>query len=127
MQLHCKQIGRGEPLVLLHGLFGAGDNWSGVAPRLAERFRVFMPDSRNHGQSPHCAEMDYPLMAADVNELFATAGLERAYLVGHSMGGKTAMQFAFDFSQLVHKLVVVDIAPRANPGSHDDIFRALAR
>jgi esterase len=125
MQLHCKQLGHTEPLVLLHGLFGSGDNWLGVAPKFAERFRVFMPDLRNHGLSPHCKEMDYPLMAADVAELLAAAGAARASLVGHSMGGKTAMQMALDFPQCVDKLVVVDIAPRASPRTHDDIFRAL--
>ncbi len=116
--------------MLLHGLFGSGDNWSGVAPRLAERFRVFMPDLRNHGRSPHCQEMDYPLMAADVAELLAAAGAtrvgeERASLVGHSMGGKTAIQFALDFPHHVDKLVVVDIAPRGYPRSHDNILDAL--
>ena len=71
--VHCKELGQGEPLVLLHGLFGCGDNWSGVALELAERFRVMMPDLRNHGLSPHCATMDYPHMAADVAELLAAA------------------------------------------------------
>jgi esterase len=82
MQLHCKQLGHTEPLVLLHGLFGSGDNWLGVAPKFAERFRVFMPDLRNHGLSPHCKEMDYPLMAADVAELLA-ADIETIASAGH--------------------------------------------
>ena len=125
MQLHFKQIGQGEPLVLLHGLFGSGDNWFGVAPKLAEKFHVFIPDMRNHGHSPHHAEMDYPLMAADVEKFFAAQGIESAHVIGHSMGGKVAMQFALDFPARVKKLVVVDMAPRAYKRAHDHIFEAL--
>ena len=125
MQLHFKQLGHGEPLVLLHGLFGSGDNWFGVAPKLAEKFHVFAPDLRNHGHSPHHAEMDYPLMAADVEKFFAAQKIENACVIGHSMGGKVAMQFALDFPARVKKLVVVDMAPRAYAPAHDHIFDAL--
>ena len=125
MQLHFKQLGHGEPLVLLHGLFGSSDNWFGVAPKLAEKFHVFIPDLRNHGSSPHHAEMDYPLMAADVEKFFAAQKIESASVIGHSMGGKVAMQFALDFSARVNKLVVVDMAPRAYERRHDHIFTAL--
>jgi len=123
--LHFKQLGHGEPLVLLHGLFGSGDNWFGVAPRLAEKFHVFAPDLRNHGYSPHHAEMGYPLMAADVEKFFLSQKIESAHVVGHSMGGKVAMQFALDFPARVKKLVVVDMAPRAYARAHDKIFAAL--
>jgi pimeloyl-ACP methyl ester carboxylesterase len=125
MPLHFKQLGQGEPLVLLHGLFGSGDNWFGVAPKLAEKFHVFAPDLRNHGHSPHHAEMDYPLMAADVEKFFAAQKIESAHVIGHSMGGKVAMQFALDFPERVKKLVVVDMAPRAYTRKHDKIFAAL--
>ena len=125
MQLHFKQLGHGEPLVLLHGLFGSGDNWFGVAPKLAEKFHVFAPDLRNHGHSPHHVEMDYPLMAADVEKFFAAQKIESAHVIGHSMGGKVAMQFALDFPARVKKLVVVDMAPRAYARTHDKIFAAL--
>ena len=125
MPLHFKQLGQGEPLVLLHGLFGSGDNWFGVAPKLAEKFHVFAPDLRNHGHSPHHAEMDYPLMAADVEKFFAAQKIESAHVIGHSMGGKVAMQFALDFPARVKKLVVVDMAPRAYARTHDKIFAAL--
>ncbi len=125
MQLHFKQLGHGEPLVLLHGLFGSGDNWFGVAPKLAEKFHVFAPDLRNHGHSPHHAEMDYPLMAADVEKFFAAQEIVSAHVIGHSMGGKVAMQFALDFPARVKKLVVVDMAPRAYARTHDKIFAAL--
>ncbi len=125
MQLHFKQLGQGEPLVLLHGLFGSADNWFGVAPKLAEKFHVFAPDLRNHGHSPHHAEMDYPLMAADVERFFAAQKIECAHVIGHSMGGKVAMQFALDFPARVKKLVVVDMALRAYARTHDKIFAAL--
>jgi pimeloyl-ACP methyl ester carboxylesterase len=125
MQLHFRQLGRGRPLVMLHGLFGSLDNWLGVAPRLAETFQLFLVDLRNHGSSPHDAEMNYPLMAADVAEFFDRQKLERASVVGHSMGGKAAMQFALDFPARVEKLVVVDISPRASPLDHENIFKAL--
>lgn len=125
MQLHFKQFGQGEPLVLLHGLFGQADNWLGVAPKLAEKFHVFIPDLRNHGHSPHDAVMDYSLMAADVEEFFVAQKIDRAFVVGHSMGGKVAMQLALDFPHRVKKLVVVDMAPRAYAPSHDPIFKAL--
>ena len=125
MQLHFKQLGQGESLVLLHGLFGSADNWFGVAPALAENFHVFIPDLRNHGQSPHHVAMDYPLMAADVARFFSAQHLESAAVIGHSMGGKVAMQFALDFPARVKKLVVVDMAPRAYARVHDPIFAAL--
>ncbi len=125
MQLHFNQLGHGEPLVLLHGLFGSADNWFGVAPKLAEKFHVLIPDLRNHGNSPHHAEMDYPLMAADVEKFFAAQKIESAHVVGHSMGGKVAMQFALDFPARVKKLIVVDMAPRAYKRAHDHIFEAL--
>ena len=125
MKLHFQALGCGEPLVLLHGLFGSADNWLGVAPKLAEKFHVFIPDLRNHGQSPHHAAMDYPLMAADVDKFFAGQKLERASVIGHSMGGKVAMQFALDFPARVQKLVVVDMAPRAYAPAHEEILAAL--
>lgn len=125
MQLHFKEFGRGRAVILLHGLFGSADNWHPVALRLAERFHVFALDQRNHGQSPHHPAMDYPLMAGDVNRFMAARGLERAVVVGHSMGGKTAMQFALHFPERVEKLVVADMAPRAYAPAHDAIFAAL--
>jgi pimeloyl-ACP methyl ester carboxylesterase len=125
MQLHFKQIGQGEPLVLLHGLFGSADNWFGVAPKLAEKFHLLIPDLRNHGHSPHHPEMDYPLMAADVDRFLLANQIESAHVVGHSMGGKVAMQLALDFPARIKKLVVVDIAPRAYQRTHDHIFDAL--
>jgi esterase len=109
----------------LHGLLGSLDNWHPVAQRLAGRFQVFSLDQRNHGQSPHCADMNFPLMAEDLNEFMVLQSIPRAVVVGHSMGGKTAMQFALEFPEKVEKLLVEDIAPRAYRQSHDPIFAAL--
>jgi len=125
MQLHFKEYGQGDAVVLLHGLFGSLDNWHSIALRLAETFHVFALDQRNHGLSPHSAEMDYPLMAADVDQFFAAHGLESARVIGHSMGGKTAMQRALQFPHRVRKLVVADMAPRPYAPAHDTIFAAL--
>ena len=125
MQLYFKESGRGDAVVLLHGLFGSSDNWHFIAQRLAEKFHVFALDQRGHGQSPHAAEMNYPLMAADVEKFFAARGLAGAAVIGHSMGGKTAMQFALQFPQRVEKLVVADMAPREYAPAHEKIFAAL--
>ena len=125
MQLHFKESGQGRPVILLHGLFGSSDNWQSIAARLAETFHVFVLDQRNHGQSPHSAEMDYPVMAADVDRFFAMHGLDSAFVIGHSMGGKTAMQLALHFPHRVEKLIVADMAPRAYAPEHDKIFAAL--
>jgi pimeloyl-ACP methyl ester carboxylesterase len=124
MQLHFKESGQGGAVVLLHGLFGSADNWHHIALRLAENFHVFAVDQRNHGQSPHSDEMDYPLMAADVNRFMAARGIASARVIGHSMGGKTAMQFALQFPGRVEKLVVADMAPRAYAPAHEKIFAA---
>lgn len=125
MQLHFKESGQGRAVILLHGLFGSSDNWHPIALRLAENFHVFALDQRNHGHSPHSDAMNYPLMAGDVDEFMAAHGLATAVVIGHSMGGKTAMQFALQFPQRVEKLVVADMAPRAYAAAHDSIFAAL--
>jgi esterase len=125
MQLYFKKSGRGRAVILLHGLLGSADNWHPVALQLAEKFRVFALDQRNHGQSPHSDEMNFPLLAADVNEFMAARGIESAHVIGHSMGGKTAMQFALQFPARVEKLVVADMAPRQYAPAHEKIFSAL--
>jgi esterase len=126
MQLFFRSYGQGEPLVILHGLFGASDNWHGIATRFAEKFRVIVPDLRNHGQSPHSDEMNYALMAEDVAELLAGQGVASALILGHSMGGKVAMQLAFTQPALVQKLIVADMSPRGYTPLHNEIITALA-
>jgi len=125
MRLHFKTFGSGPAVILLHGLFGSSDNWHPVAQRLAGRFQVFALDQRNHGHSPHSGEMNYLLMAEDLNEFFTAHGIARAVVMGHSMGGKTAMQFALHFPEKVEKLLIEDMAPRAYEPSHKPVFGAL--
>ena len=111
-ELSYTSIGVGEPLIVLHGLFGSGRNWQSHSRRLAERFQVISVDLRNHGMSSHHALMDYTNMATDVLELMDRLGLESADVLGHSMGGKVAMQIALQTPARVDRLIVVDIAPR---------------
>ncbi len=111
MILSVTEAGEGPPLVLLHGLFGAGQNWGGIRRALAPRYRVLTPDLRSHGASPAAAAMDYASMAADVAETMDAAGVPRAAVVGHSMGGKVAMALSLAHPGRVDRLVVADIAP----------------
>lgn len=121
MELFYRQYGeQGEAVIILHGMLGMSDNWVHFARKLAdEGYRVFLPDARNHGNSPHESEMNYRLMARDIYEFTEQHGLREAIVAGHSMGGKTAMQYAADYPGRVSKLIVLDIAPRAY-GSDED-------
>ncbi len=125
MKLFYKQYGQGTPLIILHGLFGGADNWHSLATQLADQFHVVVPDLRNHGQSPHHPETNYPVMAADVAELLATLDLPSAIILGHSMGGKVAMQLALTRPELVQKLIVADMSPRGYTPLHNEIIAAL--
>jgi pimeloyl-ACP methyl ester carboxylesterase len=107
--------GKGPPIVILHGLFGSGRNWTSVAKRLAASHRVFTVDLRNHGASPWAETMSYRDMAEDVCDFIRARGLGPIALMGHSMGGKVAMVAALSYPGLAHRLVVVDIAPVDNP------------
>jgi pimeloyl-ACP methyl ester carboxylesterase len=111
MILALTEAGEGPPVILLHGLFGAGQNWGAIRRALATRYRVLTPDLRNHGASPHAAAMDYAGMAADIAETMDAAGVARAAVLGHSMGGKVAMVLALTQPARVERLVVADIAP----------------
>ncbi len=125
MELHHKAFGQGDPLVILHGLFGMLDNWQTLGKRFAEHFSVFLLDQRNHGRSPHAEPFDYPTLAQDLLEFLEGQWIFKTHLIGHSMGGKTAMQFALEHPDRVAKLVVVDIAPKRYPPGHETIFQAL--
>lgn len=125
MELYYQTIGTGRPLVILHGLFGSSDNWRSIAKQLAEKAQVITVDLRNHGRSPHSAEHNYALMADDLAELLEKLKLDKVDLIGHSMGGKAAMVFSQRYPQKLHKLVVVDIAPRQYQDEHSSIFKAL--
>jgi esterase len=125
MNLFYREYGSGEPLIILHGLFGSADNWMTQAKMLAEHFHVFTVDQRNHGLSPHSPEHDYLAMAEDLNLFFEQRGLTKAIVLGHSMGGKTAMNFAIKYPAKVGKLIVVDIMPKQYPVHHDKILMGL--
>lgn len=125
MQLNYQRYGQGAPLIILHGLFGSLTNWNTLSKRFGEYYEVFAVDQRNHGASPHSDQSSYPLMAEDLHTFMQEQHLTSVYLLGHSMGGKTAMQFTLTYPELVEKLIVVDIAPKAYPPHHDTIFDAL--
>jgi esterase len=126
MILHAIQAGEGPPVVLLHGLFGAARNFGAVQRALAPRFRVIALDMRNHGASPHTPDMRYPTQAADVRETLLSLGVENAAVIGHSMGGKTAMALALRWPEMVGRLLVADIAPVDYQHGNDAIAGAMA-
>ncbi len=125
MHLHCQVYGHGKPLIILHGLLGSLRNWHWISQKLADHFQVIAMDLPNHGQSPHRAHMDYPSMAADIAALMQAHHVTRAHVMGHSMGGKVAMQLALLHPVLVDRLIVLDISPRAYSRRLDRIFAAL--
>jgi esterase len=130
MQLHFTTLGpqnsaQAQPLVLLHGLFGSSDNWGTIAKHFSQHYRVISVDLRNHGRSPHSDANTYTDMANDLLELCETLGLDRIHLLGHSMGGKVAMQFATQYPDKVEKLLVVDMAPRKYADAHTHLMDAM--
>ncbi|MBN2669812.1 MAG: alpha/beta fold hydrolase [Bacteroidales bacterium] len=121
MQLFYRKIGEGNPaLIILHGLYGASDNWMTIAKVWSEKFDVFAVDLRNHGQSPHSKIHTYQAMRDDVLELMDELNIKKAVIVGHSMGGKVAMRIAMDQPERINALVVVDIAPKNYTPEADD-------
>src|SRR5690606_9660882 len=126
MKLFYRKEGSSGPnIVILHGLFGSSDNWLPQARMLAENASVFLVDLRNHGQSPHSDKFNYDVMADDVANLIDAEGISSPVLVGHSMGGKTAMSLALRNPGVPAGIVVVDIAPRRYPDQHDRIVEGL--
>jgi esterase len=126
VKLFFREYGNGEPIVVLHGLFGSSDNWLTQAKLFSEDFKVFTVDLRNHGQSPHHDDFDYKSMVGDLQQFFDDHNLTTATLIGHSMGGKAAMNFALTHPEEVGKLIVVDIAPRIYDLEHYVIADGLA-
>jgi len=118
-------VGEGPPVVVLHGLFGAGRNWITVARALASRYRFYLVDLRNHGGSPHTDTMTYLDMADDVRALVESLGLHDFSLVGHSMGGKAAMTLALNDARSLRRLINVDIAPVSYPDRFVELIAAL--
>ena len=125
MKLFYRHSGEGSPLIILHGLFGSSDNWFSLAKVFAQHFSVYLLDQRNHGQSPQSDEFNYQLLAEDLHFFVQEHHLHKPHIIGHSMGGKTAMNFAVKYSDLLSKLIVVDIVPKSYPVHHDHILDGL--
>jgi esterase len=122
--LLARSQGRGRPVLLLHGLFGAGHHWQDIARRLAPCGEIITVDLRNHGRSPHTPRMDYAAMADDVLALLDARRIDEASIVGHSMGGKVAMTLALRAAHRVSRLAVIDIAPVGYPDRYGGLVRA---
>lgn len=125
MKLHFRKIGEGTPLIILHGLFGSADNWNSLAKEFSKNFEVYIIDQRNHGLSPHHSEFNYRVMSNDLLEFLNDNNLDKASIIGHSMGGKVLMQFASENANRINKMIVVDISPRYYPPHHQTVLRAL--
>lgn len=126
MKLFYRELGdQGPNIVILHGLFGSSDNWLPQAKMLSGKYRVYLPDLRNHGQSPHDDEFNYRAMAEDVKEFIRQNSIQAPVVIGHSMGGKAAMALATHYPDVPAQLVIVDITPRAYGPQHDHILKGL--
>lgn len=125
MKLNYQKLGSGQPLIILHGLFGSLDNWMTLAKKLSISYEVFIVDARNHGQSPKSEEFNYEVMADDLYAFLIEHQIIDPFILGHSMGGKTAMQFAINYPTKITKLIVVDIAPKAYPIHHQTIIDGM--
>lgn len=132
MELSFRKYGEGQPLIIIHGLYGSSDNWVSIGKKLAENFEVYIIDQRNHGKSPHTVDHNYLALKEDLKDFMDQQNMEQAILLGHSMGGKTAMFFASSYPNRVKQLIVVDISPRSYQSatsnqllSHNTIVKAM--
>ena len=125
MKLYSRVFGEGQPLLIIHGLFGMSDNWQSLAKLYADYFEVHLIDQRNHGRSPHSEGFSYQHLSHDLYQYITDKQLENPIVIGHSLGGKTAMQFAVSYPKQLAKLIVVDISPRYYPIHHDKIIDGL--
>ncbi|HUH26885.1 alpha/beta fold hydrolase [Gelidibacter sp.] len=127
MKLHSTILGEGQAFVFLHGFLGMSDNWNTLGTRFSEAgYQVHLLDQRNHGRSFHSDEFNYEVMVEDLKRYCEEHKLNDIVLLGHSMGGKTAMLFAVEYPEMVSKLIIVDISPRYYPTHHDDILNGLS-
>ena len=125
MLLHYKELGEGKPLVILHGLFGTSDNWQTHAKKLGEYYRVILVDQRNHGHSPWSEDFTYEYLADDLERLIIHLGIDQFTLIGHSMGGKTAMYYSQKYPTRLEKMVIVDIGIKQYPMHHNEIIKGI--
>lgn len=126
IELNYKVFGEGEPVIILHGIFGMLDNWQTFGKKLAEDYQVFLVDQRDHGRSPHTEEFSYPILAADLKHFIETHNLVKPRLIGHSMGGKTVMEFLLMYPDLAGPTAVIDMGVKSYSGGHEYIMEALA-
>jgi esterase len=130
MDLFFRKSGTGDPLIILHGLYGSSDNWYSIARELDNEHTIYLIDQRNHGNSPHHPEHNYPVLSHDLYEFMVNHHLDKSIIMGHSMGGKTALAFGLKYPEMVHKMIVVDISPlgydKLSAGAdHEKIILAL--
>ncbi len=127
LKLFYRKYGEGQPIIILHGLFGISDNWVTIGKRLAENYEVYLLDQRNHGQSPHSDTFNYYALVDDLFEFIADHQLVNPIIIGHSMGGKVAMKFALEYPAKVEKLIIVDMSIREYPArpTHIDIIDTM--
>lgn len=132
MKLYYREFGSGPYLIILHGLFGSSDNWVSIAKKLSDTYTVILPDQRNHGNSPHSDIHTYDAMRDDLHELTESLSIDKFFLAGHSMGGKTAVSFAMKWPELLNGLLVADISPfrvedkeRTEYNQHKKILEAM--
>lgn len=127
MILHSNILGSGQPFVFLHGFLGMSDNWKTLGNQFSEdHYQVHLLDQRNHGRSFHSDDFNYDVMVEDLIAYCEAHQLKNIILLGHSMGGKTAMLFAMEHPELVSKLIVADISPRYYPVHHETILKGLS-
>jgi esterase len=122
MKLFYRKYGKGQPLIILHGLYGSSDNWITIAKSLSDSYTVYLPDQRNHGQSPHDDIHNYDSMRDDLFELAGDLKLNRFFLAGHSMGGKTAIAFALKWPEMINGLLIADISPFINENTRQSAY-----
>ena len=128
MILHSNSFGEGKPFVILHGFLGMGDNWKTLGRQFSKsQFQMHLVDQRNHGRSFHSNDFSYDVMVEDLKRYCDEKHLEDIILLGHSMGGKTAMGFATKYPELVSQLIIADISPRYYPVHHDAILEGLTQ
>ncbi len=127
MKLFFRKYGEGPPLIILHGLYGISDNWVSIGQSLAAMYTVYIPDLRNHGQSPHSTTHNYPAMTEDLVQFIDEHELERPVLLGHSMGGKVVMHYALEHSSIPSGIIIADISPRGYQlrETHLDVMNAM--
>ena len=127
MKLYYRRLGKtpGTPLIILHGLYGSSDNWLNIGKALSEYQTVYILDQRNHGQSPHSNEHSYDRMRDDLQQFMEDHNISKANLMGHSMGGKTALFYALKYPEKINTLIVVDIGPGSYQSPEENSPRTI--